>query len=79
MFFCVLCEKEWMVIHSLCQKCRRIKHLLSLYEDKVYSTLENCLVRNKEQIEFKENVQIKEEKKEIENVIETRLKKNKEK
>jgi tyrosine-protein phosphatase YwqE len=75
MFSCVLCEKEWMVVHSLCEKCRRIKHLINLYDDKVYSTLENCLVRNQDQIVRKENIQIKEEKKELENVIETRSKK----
>ena len=74
MFCCVLCEKEWLLVHSLCPNCRRIKHLLSIYDDKVYTTLENCLVRNQEQISNKENIQIKEEKKQIDNVIETRSK-----
>lgn len=71
---CKLCEKESVYTTALCEKCRRIRHLLNLYGDKVYSTLENCLVRNQEQIERKENIQIKEEKKQIENVIETRSK-----
>ncbi len=75
MFSCSLCEKEFVFTYSLCPKCRRVKHLISLYDDKVYSTLENCLVRNEEQIENKENLQIKKEKKQIENVIETRSKK----
>lgn len=74
MFSCVLCEKEFVVIHSLCDKCRRIKHLINLYNDKVYQTLENCLVRNEEQISKKENFQINQEKKEIEKVIEKRTK-----
>jgi hypothetical protein len=75
MLYCVLCEKEWSLYNSLCAKCRRIKHLINLYDDKVYKTLENCLVRNQEQIQYKENLQIKEEKTAIENVIETRSKK----
>jgi len=74
MFSCCLCEKEYVITTALCEKCRRIKHLLNLYDDKVYVTLENCLVRNQEQIERKENFQIKEEKTKIEGIIETRSK-----
>jgi len=76
-FSCCLCEKEYVITTSLCEKCRRIKHLLNLYNDKVYETLENCLVRTQEQIARKENVEIKEVKNQIETVIETRSKTNK--
>ena len=74
-FSCSLCEKEYVITTAFCEKCRRIKHLINLYEDKVYLTLENCLVRTQEQIAMKENVEIKEAKKQIEGVIETRSKK----
>ena len=48
MFTCVLCEKETVITTNLCEKCRRIKHLINLYEERVYEVLENVLVRNTE-------------------------------
>lgn len=74
MFSCRLCEKESVIISHLCEKCRRIKHLINLYDDKVYEVLENCLVRNQEQITNKENAVIKKEEEEIKSVIHTRSK-----
>ena len=71
-FSCVLCEKETVITVHLCEKCRRIKHLLNLYDDKVYTTLENCLVRNDKQINSKIDDCIKKEKEEIDNTIKTR-------
>lgn len=44
MFSCALCEKETVIVCNLCPKCRRIKHLINLYDDKVYEVLENVLV-----------------------------------
>lgn len=75
MFSCRLCEKESVILYHLCEKCRRIKHLINLYDDKVYEVLENCLVRNQEQITHKENAVIKKEEEEIKTVIQTRSKK----
>jgi len=74
MFSCRLCEKESVIISHLCEKCRRIKHLINLYDHKVYEVLENCLVRNQEQITHKENAVIKKEEEEIKSVIHTRSK-----
>tara|TARA_R110001592_G_scaffold91537_3_gene267832 strand:+ start:7043 stop:7282 length:240 start_codon:yes stop_codon:yes gene_type:complete len=48
MFSCALCEKETVYVVSLCNKCRRIKHLLNLYDERVYEVLESVLVRNVE-------------------------------
>jgi len=48
MFSCALCEKETVYVVSLCDKCRRIKHLLNLYDERVYEVLESVLVRNVE-------------------------------
>ena len=44
MFSCALCENETVIVTSLCPKCRRIKHLINLYGDKVFDVLENVLV-----------------------------------
>ena len=74
MFLCVLCENETVYTVHLCEKCRRIKHLINLYDEKVYSVLENCLVRTEEQIKKKENCEIKKEEEEIKNIIKTRSK-----
>ena len=48
MFSCALCEKETVYVVSLCNKCRRVKHLLNLYDERVYEVLESVLVRNVE-------------------------------
>jgi len=57
MFQCVLCEKETCYISKFCDKCRRIKHYLNLYNDRVYEVLDNVLSR----AEDKQDNKIKEE------------------
>lgn len=59
MFGCYLCEKEYCYISKFCDKCRRIKHLINLYGDDVYKTLEEVLVRTEKQQENKINTSIK--------------------
>tara|TARA_R110000764_G_scaffold226148_1_gene315870 strand:- start:360 stop:650 length:291 start_codon:yes stop_codon:yes gene_type:complete len=63
MFSCVLCEggEDYLIINKFCSKCKRIKHLLNLYGDEVYNTLETVLVRNEKQRKYKEDC-IKKEK-----------------
>ena len=48
---CTLCcnSDEWLITSRFCSKCKRIKHLLNLYGDDVYKTLEVCLVRTEDQ------------------------------
>ena len=60
-FQCTLCSNsdEWLVVSRFCTKCRRIKHLLNLYGDEVYDTLEEVLVRTKEQQNNKIKTSIK--------------------
>ena len=60
-FQCSLCEKsdEWLILGRFCGKCRRIKHLLNLYGDDVYLTLEEVLVRDSKQQKNKIDVTIK--------------------
>ena len=59
MFSCVLCERETVYTCYLCNKCRRIKHLINLYENRVYNVLENVLVRNKEGEANKVGIELK--------------------
>ena len=48
---CTLCcnSSEWLVVSRFCSKCQKIKHLLNLYGEEVYSTLEEVLVRTPDQ------------------------------
>ena len=59
MFSCRLCEKNSVITTHLCDKCRRIKHLINLYDERVYEVLENCLVRKEFAIKNKERQEVK--------------------
>ena len=63
MFNCILCEKsdEYLLTCHFCLKCRRVKHLINIYGDQFYSSMENVLVRTGEQ----QGNKIKVEKKKI--------------
>tara|TARA_R110002096_G_scaffold169331_1_gene340998 strand:+ start:707 stop:961 length:255 start_codon:yes stop_codon:yes gene_type:complete len=74
---CKLCEKNeveyWF--GSWCKSCRKVKHYLNLYGDRVYEVLDNVLSRQEEQQENKIDEEINKE-------IETKqhnLRKNKKK
>jgi hypothetical protein len=69
MFVCVLCEKETCYISNLCNKCRRVKHLLNLYDERVYDVLENVLVRTEKGINNKSTIELKAEKEKVEKKI----------
>lgn len=69
MFECKLCENETCLTTHVCEKCRRIKHLINLYGDRVYEVLEEVLVRTNDKQEHKIQAQIKKEKEEIEKKI----------
>ena len=59
---CVLCEKPsefWF--GSLCSKCRKIKHYISIHDERVYEILDNVLSRAKDKQIIKEAEEIKEE------------------
>ena len=59
---CALCEKPsefWF--GSLCGKCRKIKHYMSIHGDRVYEILDNVLSRAKDKQIIKEAEEIKEE------------------
>ncbi len=67
MFVCTLCEKETCYLSRYCEKCRKIKHYLSLYNDRVYEVLDNVLSRevekqnNKIKVELKKEIETKQE------------------
>ena len=46
MFYCSLCENETCYISKFCSKCRKIKHYLNLYNERVYEVLDNVLSRD---------------------------------
>jgi hypothetical protein len=50
-FNCVLCEKaeEWCVVNSFCLKCRRVKHLINIYGDDFFESMEKVFVRSEKQ------------------------------
>lgn len=59
---CALCEKPsefWF--GTLCEKCRKIKHYISIHDDRVYQILDNVLSRSKDKQILKEAEEIKEE------------------
>jgi len=52
MFSCALCEDEWCYTSRVCEKCRRIKHIMNIYSrDKVLDVIERVLVRPDENVE----------------------------
>ena len=61
MWDCSLClnSEEYLLTSKLCSKCKRIKHLLSIYGADVYLTLEEVLVRNASQQKNKIDTTIK--------------------
>ncbi len=58
---CYLCEKKERVAYwsYYCTDCRRIKHLLNLYGDRVNNVLEHVLVRPEDKQEHKIKDEIK--------------------
>ena len=64
-FFCPVCNQEYLIINNLCDTCRKVKHYMSCYSrDRVIEILDNVLSRT----EDKQHNKIKEEiKSEIEN------------
>ncbi len=74
MWECKLCEKETCFTTHVCEKCRRIKHLINLYGDRVYEVLEEVLVRTNDKQENKIHAEIKKEKEEIEKKIVEKVK-----
>ena len=53
-FTCRLCEEETVITVHLCEKCRKIKHMMNIYtREIVYDVLEKVLIRNTEQREYK--------------------------
>ena len=66
---CKLCEvnevEGWFYNNTWCKSCRKIKHFLNLYGDRVYEVLDNVLSRqedkqnNKIEAEIKTEIELK--------------------
>tara|TARA_R110002072_G_scaffold288707_1_gene454919 strand:- start:392 stop:625 length:234 start_codon:yes stop_codon:yes gene_type:complete len=63
MGYCYLCEKKEKESYwaYYCTSCRKIKHLLNLYGDRVNEVLEHVLVRAEDKQKYKINDQIKQD------------------
>ena len=74
MFNCVLCEKseDYLFINKFCSKCRRIKHYLNLYDERVYEVLDSVLGREQDKQENKVSLEIQKEIKINQDKIKTR-------
>ena len=61
MGLCYLCEKKDRVgyFSYYCEDCRKIKHLLNLYGERVHEVLEHVLVRPVDKQEHKIKDQVK--------------------
>ena len=61
MFNCVLCESknsdEWLYTSKFCSKCKKIKHYLSIYSDRVYEILDEQ--NNKIKVEINKEIENK--------------------
>ena len=58
---CTLCEKEPCYVSRFCDKCRKIKHYLNLYDDRVYQVLDSVLSREIQKQNNKIDCEIKKE------------------
>lgn len=62
MGLCVLCEgKNEFWFGALCSNCRRVKHFISIYGDRVYEVLDSVLSRTEDKQKLKEAEEIKKE------------------
>ena len=59
MFSCKLCETEPCYTTHFCDKCRKIKHLINLYGERVHEVLDKVLVVHKTEQHAREHTEIK--------------------
>jgi len=62
MFYCPVCNEDMVLMTSLCNTCRKIKHYISIYSrNRVMEILDNCLSRTEDKIKNKEKLEIHKE------------------
>ena len=62
MITCPVCCENYVVIASLCERCKVVKHAMNLYSpDKVIDVIQKVLVRNDKQIDNKMTIYDKNE------------------
>jgi hypothetical protein len=77
---CYLCESKERESYwsHYCTSCRRIKHLLNLYGDRVNEVLEHVLVRAEDKQKYKINEKVKEDIEKKQYSLRSQTKKDKE-
>ena len=62
-FSCQLCSnsEEYLFVSRFCSKCQKLKHYLSIYNDRVYEILDSVLSRDLEKQKNKINLELKNE------------------
>ena len=60
-FSCKLCEAQPCYTTNFCNKCRKIKHLINLYGDRVHEVLDKVLMVNIVEQNAREHTEIKTE------------------
>jgi hypothetical protein len=60
-FSCKLCEAQPCYTTNFCDKCRKIKHLINLYGDRVHEVLDKVLMVNIVEQNAREHTEIKTE------------------
>lgn len=54
MLTCPVCCENYVLVASLCERCKVVKHAMNLYTpDKVIDVIQKVLVRNEKQIDNK--------------------------
>ena len=61
-FSCPVCTQEYLIINTLCDTCRKVKHYMSCYSrDRVIEILDNVLSRTEDKQDNKIKQEIQEE------------------
>lgn len=61
-FTCPVCTQEYLIVNTLCDTCRKVKHYMSCYSrDRVIEILDNVLSRTEDKQDNKIKQEIQEE------------------
>lgn len=79
MYTCKFCEikpvEGWIYNSTWCSDCRKMKHYINLYQDRVIEILDNILSRTEDKQDNKIKEELKNEIENKENILQLRSKK----
>lgn len=62
MFSCPVCNQEYLIVSTLCETCRKVKHYMSCYSrERVLEILDNVLSRTEDKQDNKIKAEIQSE------------------